>query len=157
VLAAGSLAAQQRPPPRPPRDRAQLERQVRARFDEVVRMQLGLDGMAVERLQAVVRAFQDERQALLRREIELRRRVRSEAGWLAPGRGGALLPDSDAREVLAEMAELRRLETELHSREMESLREVLTPGQLVRYYLLREAMAERLGRLRGVRSPPPPP
>ena len=147
LVSAGSVTAQQRRPIRPG-NRLQMEERVRQRFDDIVRTQLGLNGDQAERLTRVVQSFQAERQALLRRERELRRRVRQGAGGLAPGRGGSLMSEEQARAALREMTDLRRVETELQQQEMEQLLEVLTPGQLVRFYLLREEMADRLTRLR---------
>lgn len=147
------LAGQQRRGPGPGMDRAEMQRRIQLRFGEIVRNELGLDEHEARALGDIVRSFQEERQALVLRERQLRRRALGQAGGGAPARRERLLPDEEARELLGEMAELRVAEAELYRREQERLLEVLTPGQVVRFHVLREEMAERLRRIRG--GPPP--
>jgi hypothetical protein len=66
------------------------------------------------------------------------------------GRAAAsALPDAQALEILNELKALRAAELDLYTREQERLLQVLTPGQVVRYYLLREQLADRINGLRG--------
>jgi len=146
----GPLVAQEQRRPGPQADRAEMERRVQDMFAELVRTQLGLEREDALVFGQAVLTFQQERQALLRREAELRRRLRLEEG---AGRGmgfrGELLPEAEAQTVLREMRALRTAEHDLYVREQDRLMELLTPGQLVRYYLLREQLADGIGRLRG--------
>jgi hypothetical protein len=131
-----------------------MERRLQEGFNNLVRNQLGLEPQQASNFGEVVLRFQDERQRLVTREAELRRRyqiggVVSEGAPNILRRGGPLMADAEAREVLREMRALRTAETDLFSREQDRLLELVSPGQLVRYYLLREQLAESIGRLRG--------
>jgi len=129
--------------------RMQLERQVQERFAQVVRRQLGLEDPQVRAIGEVTRSFQEERMALLRRERQLRIRIGPRSGGPPGAAAPPPLPDDEARTVLEEMAALREAEAELYRREQQHLLEVLSPAQLVRYYVLRDTMAERIRQLRG--------
>jgi hypothetical protein len=126
--------------------RAELERRLRENYEQQVRERLGLDEEQARELNEAVMQFQEERLALQRRESALKRRLEGQG---ATGRrGGAVLADNTAREVLQEMLALENDETSLFNREQERLLELLTPSQLVSYYLLREQFAETLRRAR---------
>jgi hypothetical protein len=136
-------AAQQQPP-----NRLQLERRVQQAFAQRVRNELGLNAQQATQLGEATLGFQNERQNLIRRENELRRRYRMEAG--GGGRAAAAaMPDAQAIEILNELKALRAAELDLYTREQARLLQVLTPGQVVRYYLLREQLADRINGLRG--------
>ncbi|MEJ2541134.1 MAG: hypothetical protein P8188_14390, partial [Gemmatimonadota bacterium] len=116
-------------------ERARMEAEVRERFEAMVQKELGLDEATARTLSDRARAFQPERRALAQRRRQLQRRMSGT---------GALLSEEEAREVLDDMTELARQEAELLAREQADLLEVLSPGQLVRLYGLREQLGHRI-------------
>lgn len=137
----GALEAQQRRQRAPAR--AEMEAQVRERFQRMVWRELGLDTGEGEALAAAVEEFQQPRQEVAQRQRALQRRM---AGT------GALLSETEAREVLGELVGVREAELELLRREQERLLEILDPQQLVRFYTLRERFGARIRELREGRS-----
>jgi hypothetical protein len=146
VLALAQPASAQRRGGSSQPSRAELERRLREDFEERVRERLGLTEEQARNLSNAVLEFQQERLDLQRRESALRQRLERQG---TGRRGGALLADDQARDVLREMRALQNDETSLFNREHDRLLELLTPGQLVSYYLLREQFAESLRRVRG--------
>lgn len=140
VGSAGALAAQQGPPQRGPIDREQVERRIMAQFRTLVERELGTDSVTTSALFEVVGELQDERRALQMREFRLQRRL---------GGTGVYLSEEQSAEALEEFMALKREELRLLEIEHERLSEVLTPPQLLRFYVLREEMGERIRRLRG--------
>jgi Spy/CpxP family protein refolding chaperone len=138
ALFAPAAASAQDPPQV---DRPELERRVRARFGETVRSELGISEEQLERVQSVESSFQQARQALIRREIALRRRM-------VP-RASQGITEDEAGELLREMAAVREEEARLYRAEMDGLLGVLTPPQALRFYQLREQLMERVRRVRG--------
>ena len=136
-LPAGAVEAQQRRQ-RPPA-RAEMEAQVRERFQRMVWRELGLDAEDGEALAAAVREFQEPRQEVARRQRALQRRMTGT---------GALLSETEARAVLEELVEVREAEVELMRSEQERLLEILEPAQLVRFYTLRDRFGARIRELR---------
>ncbi|HEX9884907.1 MAG TPA: hypothetical protein VGA70_00390 [Longimicrobiales bacterium] len=126
--------------------RGEVEQRVRARFGEMVRQRLQLTPEAQEAMSEVLQDFQERREALALREAQLRRRVQGQ-GRL--GRGGSPPPltDEEAVAILDEMAGLRAEESDLAELEQERLLAVLTPTQLLRYYAMRDQLAETVRRL----------
>ena len=143
VLTFGApLAAHGQGQPRGQPDRPELERRVRARFGETVRAELGITQEQMQQVQRVEASFQEARRDLVRREIEVRRRM---------GRGqDRNRTDEEARALLAELAAVREEEIRLFRAEMDGLLEVLSAQQTLRFYELREQMMDRVRRLRGV-------
>jgi hypothetical protein len=128
--------------------RAEMERRLRESYDRLVRDRLGLTQEQAQALNEAVQPFQEERVALQRRESDLRQRLdRQRQG--SDNRRVALMPEAQAREVVQEMRALQIAETDLFNREQDRLLQLLTPGQLVSYYLIREQLAEALRRARG--------
>jgi Spy/CpxP family protein refolding chaperone len=124
-----------------------LERQVWARFGEIVRERLGLTAEGQRELGEVLRTYQEDREALALREAQLQRRVLSEGLLTAPD-VAPLLTDEEAREILSEMEAIRDEERRLAAAEQERLLEILTPSQLVRFHALRDALNQRTRGLR---------
>jgi hypothetical protein len=118
-----------------------MERQVRQRFEELVVRDLRLSDEQARELASVLRGFQQERQALVRRELDLRRRLLG---------SGALLPEEEALDVLEELSAVQEEEARLLRREQARLLEFLSPPQVARLYALRGELGERIRRLRGV-------
>jgi len=127
--------------------RLQLERQVWARFGEIVRERLDLSEEGQRELAEVLRTYQEDREALALREAQLQRRVVAE-GILTTRDAAPLLTDEEAREILSEMEAIRDEERRLAVAEQERLLELLTPSQLIRFYALREALNQRTRGLR---------
>ena len=155
LIALATPVAAQRGPPRGRggASRLELERNMQRRFNDVVRSRLGLQGDVAGSLVEVVSSFRAERQALLERQRALQQRIRMGA----PGARRPRLqdiPDDEAPSILQEMIDLRSDELELFRHEQERLLEVLTPAQLVLYYVLREDLAARA---RGLRDGGPGP
>lgn len=130
-------AQQQRRQQRPPR--AEMEAQVRERFQRMVWRELGLSEEQGQALAAAVEEFQEPRRELAQRQRMLQRRM---AGT------GALLSETEARGVLDEIVAVRQAEVDLVRRERERLLEVLEPPQLVRFYTLRDRFGARIRELR---------
>jgi hypothetical protein len=128
-------------------ERAEIERRLRSNFERLVRDRLQLTDVQATQFADVVLEFQEERLVLQRRESDLRRRLQGQGG--SGRRGGAPLPEEEARAVLAEMRAVQSAETEIFIREQERLLGIVSPPQLVRYYLIREQLAESLRRVRG--------
>jgi hypothetical protein len=146
------LPAQQQPGARGglPANRLQLERRLQQAFAQRVREELGLNADQATALGSATLGFQRERQDLVRRENELRRRYRMGAAEVGGARAGApAVPDAEAMEILRELRSLRAAELDLYTREQDRLLQLLTPAQVVRYYLLREQLADRINGLRG--------
>jgi hypothetical protein len=141
------LSAQRRGSSNTPAERADLERRLRDNFERTVRDRLDLTEVQAAQLADVVLGFQQERLVLQRRESDLRRRLQGQVS--SARRGGPLLSDPEAREVLSEMRAVQNAETDLINREHDRLLQVLSPPQLVRYYLIREQLADILRRVRG--------
>lgn len=151
---AGTVSAQRGGPGGRGAEREAMQERIRERFGEIVRRQLGLDRSTQQALLEAVRASERARRALLGREMELRGRLREQAEMFPRRDPPPLLDPTQAREVLREMAAIREAEIRLFREEQERLLQVLTPPQLVRFYALREDLAQRIRRLR--RGPPGP-
>jgi hypothetical protein len=155
LLVAAPLSAQLPPQQQPargglPANRLQMERRLQQAFAQRVREELGLNAGQATALGDATLGFQRERQDLVRRENELRRRYRMEAAEAGGARAGAAaIPDAEALEIIRELRALRAAELDLYTREQERLLQLLTPAQVVRYYLLREQLADRINGLRG--------
>jgi Spy/CpxP family protein refolding chaperone len=149
AVLAGPASAQRRPGMRG-QDRAELESRIRARFGQMVRERLGLDREQAARLDEVVGSFQSERMRLAREGQAVRRRMEA----LALERR---TDDTEARELLERLRALRLEEAQLFQDEQEKLLEVLSPSQLLAFQMLREEMAQRIRRLRGIGPGPRPP
>lgn len=144
VAAPLPLMAQRGHPPG--RDRAQLERRVRARFSQMVREQLKLSDEQARRLGEIMDEMREERSALAREEQALRRRF--EALMLEESRN-----EEEARALLERMRELRRKDAELFAREQDRLLKVLTPLQVLKFQGMRDQLNRRLRQMRGMRRP----
>ncbi len=122
-------------------DRAQLERQIRARFAGIIRERLGLDQDQADRLGEVLGSFEAPRRQLRRDEAALRHEVDDFLGR-------ASQDQQQARALMDRMASLRVREADLFAREQEGLLQVLTPAQLLRFHTVRDELNQRVRRLR---------
>ncbi|MEK9501098.1 hypothetical protein [Gaopeijia maritima] len=123
----------------PPDGREHLEQRVRDRFDSLIRNELAIDESTAVRLRETMESFIPERRALGMRNGELRRRLREL---------DAVLPPVEAKEILDDLIEVQEAEVSLFAREQARILEFLSPGQLLRFYALRDQFEERVRRLR---------
>ncbi len=129
--------------------RAEMERRIQARFDNLVRETLSLSDDQVQQLQAVVEDFRGRRVDFSQRERTTRARV----GRLGLRGGGADLTEQEASEILAEMLELSGDEATLFREEQEAFLQILSAPQVVRFILMRQQFGERIRTLRGGGGP----
>lgn len=120
--------------------RGQLERGVQARFGEIVQEQLSLSREEQQRLGEIVQKFRPQRQDIAQRQLELQRRMALPV---------TLEDEAAAVDLLTRMIEIRELELQLLGEEQEALLEALTPGQVARFFQLREELGNQVRRLRG--------
>ena len=120
--------------------RGQLERGVQARFGEIVREALDLSPEEQRGLGEIVQRFRPQRQEIALRQAELRRRMALSV---------TLEDEAAAVDLLTRMVEVREMELQLLREEQEALLDALTPGQVARFFQLREDMGNRVRRLRG--------
>lgn len=137
TLGTDALAAQ-RPGGPPPR--AELQRRIQERFNEVVQSALGIGDDQAQELRALSLELMERRRALVSRHRALQDRL---AG-LEPSTMGA-----EADEVLAELRSVHRDEAHLVAEEIDRLLEVIEPAQVVQFYALRQRMMERVEARRG--------
>ena len=137
ALLAPEMAVAQRP--QGGRNRPDMERQLRERFEAMVQRELGLGDEQAAVLREAVAEFQEDRGALAQRQRELQRRLRST---------GSILSEDEARSVLDELVAVKQEEVRLLELEQARLLEVLSPQQLVRFYTLREQLGARIRQLR---------
>ncbi len=125
--------------------RAQMERRLQARFDDMVREELELSDDQVQGLQDVVGAFRIRRLEFSQDERNSRNRV----GRLGSGGGAGELTEQEATEILAEMLELSDGEATLFREEQEAFLQILSPLQVVRFIVMRQSLGDRILGLRG--------
>ena len=140
ALSSGLLSAQTRPDGPPSEQRQRLERQIGERFQALIRSELGIDEETSAALREAADRFSGDRRALSQRQQLLRRRLRS---------SGTLLDAVEAQAVLDELVAVQQGEVDLLTREQAAFSEILSAPQLVRFYMLREQLSERVRNLRG--------
>ena len=129
--------------------RADMELRIQARFDNLVREDLGLGEDQWRRLQGAVGDFRTRRLEFLQSERNTRARV----GRLGGPAGGQQLTEVEASAILAEMLELGDEEATLLREEQEALLRILSPQQVVRYLVMRQQLGDSVLRLRGRGGP----
>ncbi len=128
--------------------RAQMERRIQARFDNLVREELELGDDQVQQLQEVVEDFRQRRMEFSQRERSTRARI------VGLGAGGAReLTEEEASDVLEEMLELSGDEATLFREEQEAFLQILSARQVVRFIVMRQQLGERIRTLRGGGGP----
>lgn len=123
----------------PPDGREHLEQRVRERFESLIRAELAIDESTATRLRETMESFFPERRALGMRNGALRRQLRELDD---------VLPPAEAQAVLDALIEVQQAEVDLFAREQAELLEFLAPGQLLRFYALRDQFEERVRRVR---------
>jgi len=129
--------------------RAEMELRVQARFDNLVREELGLGEDQWRQLQEAVADFSSRRVDFSQRELGTRARV----GRLGGPAGGRELTVQEASDILAEMLELSDAEATLFREEQEALLRILSAPQVVRYIVMRQQLGDRIRDLRGGGGP----
>ncbi len=149
-------AAAQNPPPRPPGDslqpapepmgpmqdpmdpRAQqLRLQVEERFGRMVQADLQLDEQQMQRLRQAMRANQDRRRDLNRREMDIQREIMRE---LRPGEAA---DDARLNRLLAEQAQLRTQRAQSDEQFVRDL-EFMPPPKRARFLLMARRFEMRM-------------
>ena len=129
--------------------RADMERRIQARFDNLVREELDLSDDQVRQLQDVVGDFRLRRLDFFQRERTTRVRV----GRFGARGGRAELTEQEASEILAEMLELSGEEATLFREEQEAFLQILSAPQVVRFIVMRQQFGDRIRTLRGGGGP----
>ncbi len=125
--------------------RADMERRIQARFDNLVREELQLGDDQMRRLQEAVGDFNSRRLDFAQRERGTRARV----GRLGGPGGGRDLTEEEASQILAEMLELSDQEATLFREEQEALLQILSPQEVVRYIMMRQRLGDQIRGVRG--------
>ncbi len=125
--------------------RAEMERRIQARFDNLVREELQLGDDQMRRLQEAVGDFNSRRLEFAQRERGTRARV----GRLGGPGGGRELTEEEASQILAEMLELSDQEATLFREEQEALLQILSPQEAVRYIMMRQRLGDQIRGVRG--------
>ena len=128
-----------RPTPGARDQRGRMEQNIQARFDDLVRDQLGLSGQQGRQLGDLVEGFRQRREELSLRERQSRRRMLRRGEAIRQGRE---FSEQEASATLEEIVALREEETRLFREEQEALADVLTPQQLLHFVIMREELAQ---------------
>jgi len=131
---------QTNPPAGGQRQRLELEQRLQRGFYLQIQTQLKLDATQVEKLQGVMRSFQEERMTLSRAQASLRYKLRDP--------GLVDMPEAEATGLLQEMVSLQEQELSLYKREQAQFLEFVSPVQLIRIYRLRDNLGQRVQQLR---------
>ena len=147
---AEGLDAQRRGAQQPGRagQRVEMERRIRARFDDLVQEELVLTDEQAQQLQDVVLDFRSRRVDFSQRERSTRARV----GRLGVRGGGGEFTEEEASEILAEMLELSGDEATLFREEQEAFLQILSAPQVISFIVMRQQFGDRIRALRGGRG-----
>lgn len=121
--------------------RAQMERMIQGRFDNMVREQLGLTEEQSQALQEVLMGFREQRRAFMQDERSTRRQLMNLGS-------GDELTEEQATEALQSMLRLREEEVRLFREEQEALVGVISTRQLLQFVVMREQLNERIQNIR---------
>ncbi|MEZ4417795.1 MAG: hypothetical protein R3E10_18710 [Gemmatimonadota bacterium] len=138
LAAPAGLAAQQEAP------RAQLEQRVRRAFAERLRRELDLDAEQAGRLRDVMQWSEEQRRAIALEN----RQIRLDTERFQQQQEG----EREASAILEARLRLQEREATLFREEQQRLLEVMSPGQVVRFYELREQFVRRVLQLRQSRT-----
>lgn len=144
------------------RGRIEMEQRVRATFERRLFADLGLTKGERSTVQGVMATFRRRRVEFARRERRTRERVDDLQARRADGDE---IPESESREALDAINQLRQEEAQLFQDEQAALLQTLRPDQVLLVIQARDAFADRIRRLRrggrqdggrmpGSRSPP---
>lgn len=127
------------------RGRIELEQRVRATFERRLFADLGLTSGERSSVQGVMATFRKHRVEFAQRERRARERVQDLQARRADGEE---IPETEAREALEAIAQLRREEAQIFTDEQTALLQTLRPDQILRLLQARDAFADRIRRLR---------
>jgi hypothetical protein len=142
VGGAEGLSAQRGGGPEQGGRRAQMEQMIQARFDSMVREQLGLTDEESQRLQEVLLGFREQRREFMQSERSTRRQLMNLGS-------GDELTEVQATEALQSMLLMREEEVRLFREEQEALVGVISASQLLQFVVMREQLNERIQNIRG--------
>lgn len=137
VGGAAPLAAQA---PDRAQNRVELERRVRQAFVNRLRQELRLTPDEISALEEVIRWSEAERQAVAAESRALTERVTE---YLRSGG-----TEQTALTLLEERSAIQSREAQLFGEEQERLLEVMSAPQVVRFYVIRDDLNDRIRRLR---------
>ena len=119
-------------------ERMRAENRLRASLAQAVRRRLNLTDEQTARLVDVNRRFSDERTAVIRNELHIRRELRSSIA------GGDTTRSATTARLLDELLAVQRQRLDLQQREQEALSEFLTPEQRARFIGMMEQLRRRI-------------
>lgn len=122
--------------------RAVLEREFRARGEQLVRRQLNLSDAQLEQLRAVNGRLDGRRRALLQQERATRMELRQEIGR------GSSADQARVSDLMRQARELQQQRFELQQVEQQQLSGFLTPVQQAQYFALQAQLRQKLRDLR---------
>lgn len=123
-----------------PQTRVELERRVRQAFLSRLRQELRLTPDEIESLQEVIRWSESERQRVAAESRAVNEQVTE---YLRSGG-----TEQAARGLLAARVEIQEREARLFAEEQERLLGVMSAPQVVRFYVIRDDLNDRIRRLR---------
>ena len=143
VLSASSVAAQpavqgERGRAGSPGARAQMERRVEARINDIIRTRLGLSDEQHDQLRAVSKRLESERRNLRREEISTRGELRRHLLAAEPAN------ETRIAELLDQLPRLERRRIDMMEQEQRELARFLAPSQRARYFALQDELRRSL-------------
>ena len=133
------IAEQPSQPPRLiPEKRAAMERQLKARINNVIRERLALNDEQFGKLQDVASHIEDDRRTLRNDELTTRFALRQEL--LA----GDRVNESRVGELLDKLPKFDRRRVDLIEQEQRELSKFLTPSQRARYFALQDELRRNM-------------
>ena len=148
VTVPGPLLAQRRgrnPLRGQARGRIEMEQRVRATFERRLFSDLGLTSGERSSVQGVMATFREQRVDFAQRERGTRERVQDLQTRRA---NGEEIPESEVRDALEAIAQLRQEEAQLFRDEQNALLQTLRPDQVLFFLQARDVFADRIRRLR---------
>lgn len=122
--------------------RQALAKQIRQRWQEVVRNRLGLNDVQMRQLQETTRHFNAQRQTLNQEERAIRGEMRDQVTGVTP------TDDKHLAAMIDTVLDLQRQRLELTRNEQRELSLFLSPLQRVKYLALQEQLRQQMERLR---------
>jgi hypothetical protein len=142
AFVATSAVAQGAAPPQDSTQRQVLAKQIRQRWQQIVRDRLGLTDVQMRQLQETTRHFNAQRQTLNQEERAIRSEMRDQVTGVAPA------DDKHLAAMIDTVLDLQRQRLELTRNEQRELSLFLTPLQRVKYLALQEQLRQQMERLR---------
>lgn len=142
LIASPALAQAATPPQDTTVQRQALAKQIRQRWQEVVRNRLGLNDVQMRQLQETTRHFNTQRQTLNQEERAIRSEMRDQVTGVTPP------DDKHLAALIDSILDLQRQRLELTRNEQRELSLFLSPLQRVKYLALQEQLRQQMERLR---------